>query len=147
MNQNEGQSGSTNPPKISPQDLNLITFTPLHEQYGAVQGAVGEQNEPKKQRSPRRRKAKNDWQLNQRQFDQNNTQEISHVSPKLMFLAWRNQVCRIYSYLQEKSRRITDSAKDVVRLEIGNVIVRLQCGADSVHQKHMQLKPAEGIQT
>ena len=66
---------------VNPQEPNLITFTPPPGQHG-VQGATGTQSEPKKQRSPRRRKARNEWQLNQRQFDQNKTQEISHISPK-----------------------------------------------------------------
>ena len=79
MNRNETES--TTSPKTSPQDVNLITFTPLQGQHEAVQGATGKQSEPKKQRSPRRRKTKKEWQLNQRQFEQNKTQEISHISP------------------------------------------------------------------
>ena len=80
LNQNEAQSGPTNSPKTSPQELNLITFPPLQGQHEAIQGAAGKQNEPKKQGSPRRRKTKNERQLNQRQFAQNKTQEISPIS-------------------------------------------------------------------
>ena len=66
------------------QQPNLITFTPLgppppgqHE----VQGAIGIQSVPKKQRSPKRRK-RSEWQLNQKQFEHNRSQEISHISPR-----------------------------------------------------------------
>ena len=47
-----------------------------------AQGATGTQSEPKKQRSPRSRKTRDEWQLNQRQVDQNKSQEISHISPR-----------------------------------------------------------------
>ena len=54
-------------------------FTPFGEQQvPQVQGAVGNQEQPKRQRSPRKKK-KSEWTLNQRQFDQNKTQEISHI--------------------------------------------------------------------
>ena len=63
-----------------PQGPNLITFTPspLHN---AVPHQVPERqiSEPKKQRGPRRRKTRSDWQLNQRQFEQNQSQEIAHI--------------------------------------------------------------------
>ena len=60
----------------------MITFTPPGEQQAPpVQDAVGNQEQPKRQRSPRRKK-KSEWTLNQRQFDQNKTQEISHISPR-----------------------------------------------------------------
>ena len=45
-----------------------------------MQGAQGKQSEPKKQRNPRRRKTIGEWQLKQRQFKQNRSQEISHIS-------------------------------------------------------------------
>ena len=48
----------------------------------AVQQVPDRQSEPKKQRSPRRRKTRSDWQLNQRQFEQNQSQEISHILPQ-----------------------------------------------------------------
>ena len=68
--------------QVSQQEDNLITFTPFGEQQvPQVQGAAGDQEEPKRQRSPRKKK-QSEWTLNQRQFDQNKTQEISHISPR-----------------------------------------------------------------
>ena len=46
-----------------------------------MQGAIRGQSEPKKQ-SPRKRKTRSEYQLNQKQFDQNKSQEISHISPR-----------------------------------------------------------------
>ena len=67
---------------MSQQENDLITFTPFGEQQvPRIQSAVGNQEQPKRQRSPRKRK-KPEWILNQRQFDQNKTQEISHISPR-----------------------------------------------------------------
>ena len=59
----------------------MITFTPIVEQQvPPVQGATGIQEQPKRQRSPRKKK-NSEWTLNQRQFDHNKTQEISHILP------------------------------------------------------------------
>ena len=63
-----------------PQEYNLIMFTPPHGRTAPL-GATVNQGEPKKQRMPRKRKTKNEWQLNQRQLEQNKSQEISHISP------------------------------------------------------------------
>ena len=46
-----------------PQEHNLITFTP------PPQETTGRQNEPKKQRSPKKRRPRNDWQPSQGQFE------------------------------------------------------------------------------
>ena len=62
--------------QVSQQEDDLITFIPFREQQvPQVQGAAGNQEQPKRQRSPRKKK-KSEWTLNQRQFDQNKTQEI-----------------------------------------------------------------------
>ena len=67
---------------MSQQEDDLITFTAFGEQQvPQIQGAVEYQKQPKRQRSPRKKK-KSEWTLNQRQFDQNKTQEISHISPR-----------------------------------------------------------------
>ena len=59
----------------------MITFTPIVEQQvPSVQGATGIQEQPKRQRSPRKKK-NSEWKLNQRQFDHSKTQEISHILP------------------------------------------------------------------
>ena len=68
--------------QVSQKEDDLITFTAFGEQQvPEVQGAAGNQEKPKRQRSPRKKK-KSEWTLNQRQFDQNKTQEISHILPK-----------------------------------------------------------------
>ena len=60
----------------------MITFTPpAEQQVPQTQGAVGRQEQPKRQRSPRK-KTRSEWTLNQRQFDQNKSQQISHISPR-----------------------------------------------------------------
>ena len=59
----------------------MITFTPIVEQQvPPVQGMTGIQEQPKRQRSPRKKKNL-EWTLNQRQFDPSKTQEISHILP------------------------------------------------------------------
>ena len=47
---------------------------PLQGQNETVQGTPRKQSKQRKQRSPRRRKTRSEWQLNQKQFDQNKTQ-------------------------------------------------------------------------
>ena len=67
--------------QVDQEEANLITFTPIVEQQvPQVQGAAGIQEQPKRQRSPRK-KNNSEWTLNQRQFDQSKTQEISHILP------------------------------------------------------------------
>ena len=44
-----------------------------------IQEVQREQVEPIKQKIPRNRKQRSEWSLNQRQFDQNKQQEISHI--------------------------------------------------------------------
>ena len=56
-------------------------FTPtVEQQVPSVQGATGIQEEPKQQRSLRKKK-NSEWTINQRQFDHSKTQEISHILP------------------------------------------------------------------
>ena len=66
---------------MNQEEANLITFTPIVEQQvPQAQGATGSEEQPKRQRSPRKKKS-SEWTLNQRQFDQSKTQEISHILP------------------------------------------------------------------
>ena len=82
MNQTTPPAPQTPQIQVSHQEEDLITFTPFGEQQvSQVQGSVGNQEQPKRQRSPKKKK-KSEWTLNQRQFDQNKTQEISHISPR-----------------------------------------------------------------
>ena len=65
------------------QEPNLIIFTPSPGQNTAPQHIPERHiSEPKKQRSPRSRRGRNEWQLNQGQFKQNRSQEISHILPQ-----------------------------------------------------------------
>ena len=52
----------------------------MEQQVPLVQGATGIQEQPKPQRSPRKKK-NSEWTLNQKQFDHSKTQEISHILP------------------------------------------------------------------
>ena len=55
--------------QVNQEEANLITFTPIVEQQVApVQGVTGIQEQPKRQRSPRKKK-NSEWTLNQRQFN------------------------------------------------------------------------------
>ena len=66
---------------VNQEEANLITFSPVVEQQvPLVQGATGFQEQPKRQRSPRKKK-NSEWTLNQRQFDHSKIQEISHILP------------------------------------------------------------------
>ena len=89
---------------MSQQEDDLITFTPFGEQQvPQVQGAAGNQEQPKRQRSPRKKK-KSEWTLNQRQFDQNKTQEISHISPREHLNVFNGEEPNV-SYLQLPVKR------------------------------------------
>ena len=104
-NQNE-VSARLNPSRnVTPQGPNLITFTPTPRQNEAAQGVTGRQSEPKKQRSPRWRKTRSEWQLNQRQFNENRSQEISHISPQEPVDAFNIEEPSM-SYLQLPSKRV-----------------------------------------
>ena len=82
LNQTPSPAPQTPRIQVSQQEDDLITFTLLGEQQvPQMQGTAGNQEQPKRQRSPRKKK-KSEWTLNQRQFEQNKTQEISHISPR-----------------------------------------------------------------
>ena len=81
LNQTTPSAPQTPQIEVDQQEANLITFTPIGEQQvPQVQGAAGSQEQPKQQSSPRKKK-NSEWTLNQRQFDQSKTQEISHILP------------------------------------------------------------------
>ena len=78
-NQNTTSAPQTPRIQVNQEEANLITFTPIMEQQvPPVQGATGTQEQPNRQRSPRKKK-NSEWTLNQRQFDHSKTQEISHI--------------------------------------------------------------------
>ena len=67
--------------QVNQEEANMIMFSPVVEQQvPLVQGATGFQEQPKRQRSPRKKK-NSEWTLNKRQFNHNKTQEISHILP------------------------------------------------------------------
>ena len=81
LNQTTPPASQTPQIQVDREEANLITFTPIREQQvPQVQDAAGMQEQPKRQRSPRKKK-NSEWTLNQRHFDQNKTQEISHILP------------------------------------------------------------------
>ena len=104
LNQTTSPAPQTPRIQVSQQEDDLITFTPFEEQQvPQVQGAVGNQEQPKRQRSPRKKK-KSEWTLNQRQFDQNKTQEISHISPRERLNVFNGEEPSV-SYLQLPVKR------------------------------------------
>ena len=81
LNQNTSSAPQTTRTQVNQEEANLITFSPVVEQQvPALQGATGVQEQPKRQRSPRKKKG-SEWTLNQRQFDHSKSQEISHILP------------------------------------------------------------------
>ena len=69
LNQTTSPAHQTPRIQVSQQEDDLITFTPFGEQQvPQIQSAAGNQEQPKRQRSLRRKK-KSEWTLNQRQFD------------------------------------------------------------------------------
>ena len=79
-------------------EANLITFSRVVEQQvPLVQGAIGFQEQPKRQRSPRKKK-NSEWALNQRQLDHSKNQEISHILPREQLSVFNGE--ESVSYLQ-----------------------------------------------
>ena len=69
----------------------------MEQQVPTVQGATGIQEQPKQQRSLRKKK-NSEWTLNQRQFDHSKTQEISHILPSEQWNVFNGE--ESISYLQ-----------------------------------------------
>ena len=81
LNQTTPSAPQTTQIQANQEEANLIMFSPVVEQQvPLVQGASGFQEQPKRQRSPRKKK-NSEWALNQRQFDHSKNQEISHILP------------------------------------------------------------------
>ena len=75
MNQNTSSAPQATRTQVNQEDANLITFSPVVEQQvPALQGDSGIQEQPKRQRSPQKKKG-SEWTLNQRQFHHSKTQE------------------------------------------------------------------------
>ena len=81
LNRTTPSAPQTTQTQINQEEANLITFSPVvDQQVPLIQGATGIQEQPKRQRSPRKKK-NSEWTLNQKQFDHSRTQEISHILP------------------------------------------------------------------
>ena len=68
-----------------------------------VQGATGIQEQPKQQRSPRKKK-NSEWTLNQRQFNHSKTQEISHILPGEQLNVFNGEESVLYLQLPVKKK-------------------------------------------
>ena len=121
---------------MSEQEANLITFTPIGEQQvPQMQDVVGSREQPKGQRSPRKKK-KSEWTLNQRQFDHSKTQEISHILPREHLNVFNGEEPSV-SYLQ----------LPVKRKEESHFCTRWLHGANFAPRIHMLHKPAGGMKS
>ena len=119
LNQTMSPAPQTLQIQVSQQEDDLITFTPFREQQvPQVQGAAGNQEQPKRQRSPRKKK-KSEWTLNQKQFDQNKTQEISHISPRVRLNVFNGEEPSV-SYLQLPVKRREENRFCTRCSEMGN---------------------------
>ena len=104
LNQTTPSSPQTPRIQVNQEEANLITFTPIMEQQvPPVQGATGIQEQPKRQRSPRKKK-NSEWTLNQRQFDHSKTQEISHILPGEQLNVFNGEESVLYLQLPVKKK-------------------------------------------
>ena len=109
---------------------------------------AGIQEQPKRQRSPRKKK-NSEWTLNQRQFDQSKTQEISHILPGEHLNVFNGGEPSV-SYLQlsvKKEKRKIVSVPDVVRWDMGDFIAKRLHGANFAPRIHMLCKPVGSMKS
>ena len=105
LNQNTSAAPQTTRTQVNHEATNLITFPPVMEQQvPALQGATGVQEQPKRQRSPRKKKG-SEWTLNQKQFDHSKTQEISHILPGEQLNVFNGEESESYLQLPVKKRQ------------------------------------------
>ena len=105
QNRNNPSAPQTPGIEVNQEEANLITFSPVVEQQvPSVQGATGFQEEPKRQRSPRKKK-NSEWTLNQRQFDHSKTQEISHILPGEQLNVFNGEESESYLQLPVKKKQ------------------------------------------
>ena len=105
LNQNTSAAPLTTRTQVNQEAANLITFSPVVEQQvPASQGATGVQVQPKRQRSPRKKKG-SEWTLNQRQFDHSKTQEISHILPGERLNVFNGEDSESYLQLPVKKKQ------------------------------------------
>ena len=105
LNQNTSAAPQTTRTQVNHEAANLITFSPVVEQQvPALQGATGVQVQPKRQRSPRKKKG-SEWTLNQKQFDHSKTQEISHILPGEQLNVFNGEESESYLQLPVKKKQ------------------------------------------
>ena len=105
VNQNTPSVPQTIQIQANQEEANLITFSPVVEQQiPLVQGATGIQEQPKRQRSPRKKK-NSEWTLNQRQFNHSKTQEISHILPGEQLNVFNGEESESYLQLPVKKKQ------------------------------------------
>ena len=105
LNQNTSAAPQATRTQVNHEAANLITFSPVVEQQvPALQGATGVQVQPKRQRSPRKKKG-SEWTLNQRQFDHSKTQEISHILPGEQLNVFNGEESESYLQLPVKKKQ------------------------------------------
>ena len=99
------ETHSESPRLSQPQEANLISFTPPHGQQSTNKR---NNDEPKRQRSPRKRKQRDEWRINQGQVEQN--REISHISPGGQGNVFNTEEPSV-SYLQLPTRTAQENNK------------------------------------
>ena len=105
LNQITPSAPQTTQTQVNQEDANLITFSPVAEQQvPLVQGATGIQEQPKRQRSPQKKK-NSEWTLNQRQFNHSKTQEISHILPCEQLNVFNGEESESYLQLPVKKKQ------------------------------------------
>ena len=105
LNQTTPSVHQTTRIQANQEEANLIMFSPVVEQQvPLVQGATGIQEQPKRQRSLRKKK-NSEWTLNQRQFDHSKTQEISHILPGEQLNVFNGEESESYLQLLVKKKQ------------------------------------------
>ena len=105
QNKNTPSAPQTPRIEVNQEEANLITFSlVVEQQVPSVQGATGFQEQPKRQRSPRKKKS-SEWALNQRQFDHSKTQEISHILPGEQLNVFNGEDSESYLQLPVKKKQ------------------------------------------
>ena len=105
LNQNTSAAPQTTRTQVNQEAAYLITFSPVVEQQvPALQGATGVQEQPKRQKSPRKKKG-SEWTLNQRQFNHRKTEEISHILPGEQLNVFNGEESESYLQLPVKKKQ------------------------------------------
>ena len=131
--------------QVNQEEANLITFSPVVEQQiPLIPGETGIQEQPKRQRSPRKKK-KSEWTLNQRQFEHSKTQEISHILPGEQLNVFNGEESVSYFNCQSKRKKKTVSVPDVAKWDTEDVTAKSTHGANFASRIHMPRKLAASM--